>query len=75
MAAVHHPPTLAGIAAMMGETSDPFVGEVGGLLAYIATQHEPPVTCHECAQFDDPCLMLDTAHAVGIAWLMAQVNR
>lgn len=70
----HRPPTLAGIASMMGETGDQVAAETGALLAYIGDQHQHPVTCRECAaaQDDGPCLMLEMATAIGIAWLMQQ---
>ena len=74
MATQTHPPTLAGIAAMMTDSPISFTAEVGALLSYIHTQHQPPITCAECQLIDGPCHMLDLAHAAGIAWLMQLVD-
>lgn len=69
----YRPPTLAGVASMMADSPVQFTAETGHLLAYIAEQHQPPVTCRDC-EMGEYCPAIDMANGVGIAWLMQLVD-
>lgn len=69
-----HPPTLAGIAAMMVKSPDQFTQEVGALLADIALMHDYPTVCATC-NLDGPCSAIGQAHHVAFAWLLKVVEK
>jgi hypothetical protein len=73
-----HPATLRGVADRMTNSPDEFTMNVGLLVDWIATQHEPPVTCQECRDRDRdqsfPCLSYESALSVGFAWLLKAVD-
>lgn len=72
------PNSLMGVAQMMLESADPFTVEVGHLVDYIGHMHEPPVACEDCRDHARdrtyPCLTLDCATAITIAWLRKVVE-
>lgn len=70
--------SLRGVADLMSASPDPFVMNAGLMVDWIAVQHEPPVTCHEC--HDDarnkltPCLSYEGALSVAFAWLLRVIE-
>jgi len=69
-------PTPKGVAEMMLAAGSSFETEVALLLHQIVSEHEHPVTCGQCSQWGTeagPCVVLESANSIGIAWLMSKV--
>jgi hypothetical protein len=66
---------VIGVAHMMERSGNPVTREVGALVAYIGAHHEDPVTCGECRDGEFlPCMLMDNATSIVIAWLLELVD-